>query len=476
MKKLIKNGMLCTESGVYEADLLIEDGVIREIGTGLFDRLAPQKNKDGSSEDAKLQVIDAQGKYVLPGAVDIHTHMDLDVGIARVIDDFYTGTIAAACGGTTSIVDHMAFGPKDCSLWHQVEEYHKLADGNAVIDYGFHGVFQHVNLQVLKEMGEIAKKEGITSFKVYMTYNYGLTDGELMKILTRAKKEGILIASHCESDGIVNYWRDQFVKEGHTQAKYHPLSRPAEAEAEAVNRFLYLAKAAGEAPVYVVHLSSKEGLEEVRFAKRRGQKHFGVETCPQYLFLTDEKYADDREGLKAIMAPPLRKKEDNEALWQALEDGELDAVATDHCPFTFAKQKQQGAEDFTKCPSGAPGVEERLGLMVSEALQGAHLTIAQVVHYLCTNPAKIAGLYPKKGTIQVGSDADLVMIDPKKEWTITTKRLHGNADYTCYEGRKVTGAIEKVFLRGNEIVSDGNFVGKRGDGQYLKRKKSSLTE
>ena len=226
----------------------------------------------------------------------------------------------------------------------------------------------------------------------------------------------------------------------------------------------------------MVHLSSKEGLEEVRFAKRRGQKHFGVETCPQYLFLTDEKYADDREGLKAIMAPPLRKKEDNEALWQALEDGELDAVATDHCPFTFAKQKQQGAKDFTKCPSGAPGVEERLGLMVSEALQGAHLTIAQVVHYLCTNPAKIAGLYPKKGTIQVGSDADLVMIDPKKEWTITTERLHGNADYTCYEGRKVTGAIEKVFLRGNEIVSDGNFVGKRGDGQYLKRKKSSLTE
>lgn len=476
MRKLIKNGMLCTESGIYEADLLIEDGMIRKIGLGLSDSLQELKGEESTSRDHDLQVIDAKGRYVLPGAVDIHTHMDLDVGIARVIDDFYTGTIAAACGGTTSIVDHMAFGPKDCSLWHQVEEYHKLADGNAVVDYGFHGVFQHVNPQVLDEMGEIARKEGITSFKVYMTYNYGLGDGDLMQILARAKKEGILIASHCESDGIVNYRRDKFIKEGHTQAKYHPLSRPATAEAEAVNRFLYLAEAAGEAPVYVVHLSSKEGLEEVRCAKRRGQKHFGVETCPQYLFLTDDCYADDQEGLKAIMAPPLRKKEDHEALWQALELGELDAVATDHCPFTFAKQKQQGAEDFTKCPSGAPGVEERLPLLFSEAVNGRHLTIPQVVHYLCTNPARIAGLYPKKGAIEVGSDADLVLIDPKKEWTITTDRMHGNADYTCYEGRKVTGTIEKVFLRGKEIVSDGTFMGVRGDGQYLKREKSSLAE
>ena len=197
---------------------------------------------------------------------------------------------------------------------------------------------------------------------------------------------------------------------------------------------------------------------EVRRAKRRGQKHFGVETCPQYLFMTDDRYADDQEGLKAIMAPPLRRKEDNEALWQALESGELDAVATDHCP------------------SGAPGVEERLPLMFSEAVKGEHLTIPQVVHYLCTNPAKIAGLYPKKGTIQTGSDADLVLIDPKKKWTITTEKMHGNADYTCYEGMKVTGAIEKVFLRGREIVTDGNFVGTRGEGQYLKRGKSSLAE
>ena len=339
MKKIIKNGMLCTESGVYEADLLLEEGVIREIGTDL--------------PDSGAEVVDAKGKYVLPGAVDIHTHMDLDVGIARVIDDFYTGTIAAACGGTTSIVDHMAFGPQNCSLWHQVKEYHRLADGNAVVDYGFHGVFQHVNPQVLEEMGEIAKEEGITSFKVYMTYGYGLGDSDLMQILTRAKQDGILIASHCENDGIVNYWREKFVKEGHTQAKYHPISRPAAAEAEAVNRFLYLAESAGEAPVYVVHLSSKQGLMEVRRAKRRGQKHFGVETCPQYLFMTDDRYADDQEGLKAIMAPPLRRKEDNEALWQALESGELDAVATDHCPFTFAKQKQQGAKDFTQCPPAA---------------------------------------------------------------------------------------------------------------------------
>ncbi|MEI3168510.1 MAG: amidohydrolase family protein [Lachnospiraceae bacterium] len=330
MKKIIKNGMLCTESGVYEADLLLEEGVIREIGTDL--------------QDSGAEVVDAKGKYVLPGAVDIHTHMDLDVGIARVIDDFYTGTIAAACGGTTSIVDHMAFGPQNCSLWHQVKEYHRLADGNAVVDYGFHGVFQHVNPQVLEEMGEIAKEEGITSFKVYMTYGYGLGDSDLMQILTRAKQDGILIASHCENDGIVNYWREKFVKEGHTQAKYHPISRPAVAEAEAVNRFLYLAESAGEAPVYVVHLSSKQGLMEVRRAKRRGQKHFGVETCPQYLFMTDDRYTDDQEGLKAIMAPPLRRKEDNEALWQALESGELDAVATRSLPVYVRKAEAAGRE------------------------------------------------------------------------------------------------------------------------------------
>ena len=460
MKKLIKNGTLVTEREEFEADLLIEDGVIKEIGQHI--------------ENQEAEVIDAAGLYVIPGAVDIHTHMDLDVGIARTIDDFYSGTVAAACGGTTTIVDHMAFGPKDCSLWHQVKEYHKLADGNAVVDYGFHGVFQHVNPTVLGEMGNIAKEEGITSFKVYMTYDYGLQDAELMQILEQAKADGILITVHCENDGIVRHFREKFVKEGKTEARYHPLSRPAVAEAEAVNRILYLAKAAGEAPVYIVHLSSEEGLREIQQAKRTEQRHIGAETCPQYLLLNDDFYENPQEGLKAIMAPPLRKKTDNAALWKALEAGEIDTVATDHCSFTFQKQKQQGACDFTKCPSGAPGVEERLVLMFSEGVKKGRITMPQLVQTLCTNPARISGLYPKKGVLQPGADADIVLIDPKKKWVLTEKQMHGASDYSCYEGMELCGAVAFVLSKGKVIVKDGSFQGKRGDGKYLKRGKSSL--
>ena len=459
MKKIIKNGMLCTESGVYEADLLLEEGVIREIGTDL--------------QDSGAEVVDAKGKYVLPGAVDIHTHMDLDVGIARVIDDFYTGTIAAACGGTTSIVDHMAFGPQNCSLWHQVKEYHRLADGNAVVDYGFHGVFQHVNPQVLEEMGEIAKEEGITSFKVYMTYGYGLGDSDLMQILTRAKQDGILIASHCENDGIVNYWREKFVKEGHTQAKYHPISRPAEAEAEAVNRFLYLAESAGEAPVYVVHLSSKQGLMEVRRARRRGQKHFGVETCPQYLLMDDSLYElPGFESAKYVCAPPLRKKEDQDCLWKGLADGTIQTVSTDHCSFT-TEQKKLGEGDFTKIPGGMPGAETRGTLIYTYGVDKGRITKEDMCRVLSENPAKLYGLYPRKGVIAPGSDADLVIMRTGVEDVITAKDQVQNVDYAPFEGTKVTGRVESVFLRGLQAVKDGKVVEEK-KGEFLKRGKYAL--
>ena len=462
MKTIIRGGTIVTESGTYQGDILIEDGKISEV-------LCNEKNRPPVAE-----VIDAAGKYVLPGAVDIHTHMDLDVGIARVIDDFYTGTAAAACGGTTTIVDHMAFGPKGCSPWHQVREYHRLADGNAAVDYGFHGVLQHVNDEALEDMARIAEEEGITSFKIYMTYDYRLDDLDLMKVLQRAAREHILIAAHCENHGIVTYWRERFVREGKTQAKWHPVSRPAEAEAEAVSRLLYLAEAAGEAPVYVVHLSTRKGLEEIRKAKAAGQVHFGAETCPQYLLLDEKRYEDPQEGLKALMAPPLRRQEDRDALWQALTDNELDTVATDHCPFTFARQKQQGADDFTKCPSGAPGVEERLILLYSEGVAKGRITLPQLVKYACANPARVAGLYPRKGVLASGADADLVILDPEKEWTMATEKMHGNADYTCYEGMKIKGAVEQVLLRGKTVALNGTFTGARGDGQYLHRGISSL--
>ena len=462
MRTLIRGGTIVSEAGIFCGDVLIEDGKILNV----------LEDAEEVPEDA--EVIDATGKYVLPGAVDIHTHMDLDVGIARAIDDFYTGSAAAACGGTTTIVDHMAFGPKGCSPWHQVKEYHRLADGNAAVDYGFHGVLQHVDDEVLDDMTEIAKEEGITSFKVYMTYDGRLDDLDLMKVLKRAGEEKILIASHCENHGIVTYYRERFVKEGKTQTRWHPVSRPAEAEAEAVSRLLYLAQAAGEAPVYIVHLSSRKGLEEFRKVKKAGQAHIGAETCPQYLLLDEKLYDDPKEGLKAIMAPPLRRQGDRDALWQALAENELDTVATDHCPFTFAKQKQQGAQDFTKCPSGAPGVEERLILLYSEGVVKGRITLPQLVKYACTNPARVAGLYPRKGTIEAGADADLVILDPEKEWTMTTGRMHGKADYTCYEGMKISGAVERVMLRGKTVALDGEFTGERGGGQYLKRGTSSL--
>ena len=463
MKTRIHGGMIVTETGVFQGDVLTEDGKILEI-------LRHETDVDYVPDET----IDARGKYVLPGAVDIHTHMDLDVGIARVIDDFYTGTQAAACGGTTTIVDHMAFGPQGCSPWHQVKEYHRLADGNAAVDYGFHGVLQHVNDEVLDGMAQIAREEGISSFKVYMTYDYRLDDLDLMKVLERAAREHILIAAHCENHGMVTYWRERFVKERKTAAKWHPVSRPAEAEAEAVNRLLYLARAAGEAPVYVVHLSTRQGLEEIRKAKAAGQKHIGAETCPQYLLLDEKMYDDQRNGLKALMAPPLRRQADRDALWQALAGNELDTIATDHCPFTFAKQKQQGAQDFTKCPSGAPGVEERLILLYSEGVVKGRITLPQLVRFACANPARVAGLYPRKGVIEAGADADLVILDPGKEWMMTTKRMHGNADYTCYEGMAIRGAVERVLLRGKTVAQNGRFTGERGGGQYLRRERSTL--
>lgn len=462
MTKVIRNGMIATDSQVFQGDILIENETIKAIGIDL--------SADGA------EVIDAAGKYVLPGAVDVHTHMDLQSGKYRAVDDFYDGTVAAACGGTTSIVDHMAFGPVGSSLWHQVEEYHRLADDKAVIDYGFHGVIQHVNPSVLKEMKEIAEKEGITSFKIYMTYDFMLKDEDIFRVLKQAKEDGIVIAVHCENDGVINYLRKTYVEEGCMEPKYHPLSRPARCEAEAVNRMLHLSAMAGGAPLYIVHLSSKEGLLEVMKARASHQEHFAVETCTQYLTLTDDLYQDRQEGLKAIMSPPLRKKEDIEALWEGLHDNIIDTIGTDHCPFNFAKEKQAGADDFTACPGGAPGVEERLRVIYSEGVAKGRITLSQLVNYLCTNPSRMYGLYPQKGTLLPGSDADLVILDPGKERVLTHADMHSAVDYTCYEGMKVQGDIDLVMQRGNVIVKDNQFLGSRGDGKYLKRHKSILAD
>ncbi|MCR4658551.1 MAG: dihydropyrimidinase [Lachnospiraceae bacterium] len=460
-KIIIKNGTVVSDTELRKADILTDGEVIQAVGPDI---------SDGDAE-----IMDAEGKLIIPGAIDVHTHMDLDVGFDRACDTFYSGTVAAACGGTTTIIDHMAFGPEGAYPWLQVKEYHRLADGESVIDYGFHGVLQdRADERVLSEMKEISEKEGITSFKLYLTYDRMLKDRDVFAVMNAAKKDGILITVHCENDGMVNYLRDRFGNEGKLSAEYHPKSRPALAEAEAVNRMLYMAQCAGEAPLYIVHLSSEAGLREVVRARESGMKHFGVETCTQYLLLDETLYNDPTEGLKAVMSPPLRTGADRTALWGALKDGLIDTVATDHCPFTFKKQKQRGAADFRLCPNGAPGVEERLILMYSEGCVKEKITLPQLVKYLCTNPAKIFGLYPGKGIIKPGSDADIVILDPGAKGVLTHKNLHGNADYTCYEGFPITGRIEAVMQRGRVIVRDNEFLGAKGDGRYLKRGISSL--
>ncbi len=458
---LIKNGTVVNDTGAVRADVLIEGETVSGVEPGIV------------QEEA--EIIDAKGKYILPGAVDVHTHMDLDVGFSRACDSFFSGTVAAACGGTTTIIDHMAFGPEGAYPWHQVKEYHSLADGEAVIDYGFHGVLQErADERVLSEMREISEKEGITSFKLYLTYDFMLKDLDVFRVLKEAKKDNILITVHCENDGIVNGLREEYGIEGKLSAAFHPMSRPAEAEAEAVNRMCCLAHCAGEAPLYIVHLSSLAGLKEVMRAKERGQKHFGVETCPQYLLLNDDRYEDPKEGLKVIMSPPLRKDADRMALWDALSKDLLDTVATDHCPFTFLEQKQAGASDFRKCPNGAPGVEERLLLLFSEGFKKGRITLPQLVKYVSANPARIFGLFPKKGLIAPGSDGDIVIIDPEKKRVLSKENLHGNSDYSCYEGFEIQGDIDMVLQRGRTIVKDNEFLGNKGDGRYLKRAISSL--
>lgn len=458
MATIIKNGTIVTASDTYLGDIYIEDGIIKEISVEL------QKDCEN--------VINAKGKYVIPGGVDVHTHINLDVGIAVANDDFYTGTVAAACGGTTCIVDHMGFGPKGCNLQHQVDVYHGYAYGEAVIDYGFHGVIQHVNHDILNEVNKIVNEEGIPSFKIYMTYDYKVSDEEALKVLLRLKELGGITTVHPENNDAVNYLRRDFVSKGLTSPIYHALSRPPECEAEAISRIINLASVAGDAPLYIVHLSSALGLQQVKIAQERGQRIY-AETCPQYLLLDEERYKEaNNEGLKYIMSPPLRKKENQDKLWKALKDGNISTVATDHCPFAFNKEKQMGKDDFTKCPNGVPGIEERIPLMFSEGVMKKRISINRFVDVCCTTPAKIFGLYPQKGVIQVGADADIVLIDPNKEVTLTKNMLHENVDYTAYEGLKLKGYPVLTMCRGKVIVENNCFIGEKGYGRFIKRQKN----
>ena len=451
---LIKNGLVVAENEEITCDVLCEGEKISRI------------EKNIVCENAKI--IDAAGKIVIPGGVDVHTHLNLSTAQHTSCDDFLSGTVAAACGGTTSLVDHPGFGPPGCSLDHQITRYHRLAEGKAVIDYGFHGVLQHVDDGVLAMM-ETLVEGGVTSFKAYLTYNNKLSDADMFRVLRRGGELGAMIAVHPENDGVIALLRNEFVAAGKTQPQWHPRSRPPECEAEAINRMVLFAHLAEDLPLYIVHLSCALGLDLIAAARQRGQKNLWVETCPQYLLLDESLYSQPNyEGLKYIMCPPLRTPNDNAAIWQGL-NSVIDVVGTDHCPFSFKTQKIVGKDNFTVCPNGISGIEERIPLMYSEGVAKGRISLRRFTDLCCTMPAKLFGLYPQKGAIAPGSDADLVIIDPNRQTIISHTNMHSNVDYCAYEGFAVQGLPVCTVSRGEIIVQDGKCIGTPGRGKFLKR-------
>lgn len=454
MKTLIKNGNIVTSSETFTADILIEDEIIKSIG--IFD------------EDIADTVIDATDRYVMPGAIDAHTHMALKQSDKFTsVDDFYTGSIAAVCGGTTTIIDHIGFGPKGCNLHHSINEYHEKAK-SSVIDYSFHGVIQHIDDDIIKELEDIVLNEGITSFKAYSTYGFPTTDEGFYRILKSMKKTGGVLTVHCENHDITNYLQKQFISDGKTEPIYHALSRPNNTESETIGRLIQLSKMAGDSNLYIVHTSAKESIDLIELARKNGLKNIKIETCPQYLLLTDDCYKK-QDGLKYIMAPPLRKKEDNDRLWQAIKMGTVDVIATDHCPFNL-EQKMEGLTCFNKAPGGVSGVEERVRLIFSYGVNEGKISLNRFVELLCENPAKIFGIYPKKGSLMPNSDADIMIIDSSKQDILKKSNLHSACDYTSYEDFELSCKIDYVLSRGKIMYEKGKFKGQKGQGRFLHRK------
>jgi len=453
MKVLIKNGNVVTAVDNYFADVLIDDGKVAVIGAKL-------------SMEAD-RTIDAASKLVIPGGIDPHTHMELPFGGTFASDDFRTGTIAAAHGGTTTIID-FAVQYHGESLIQAVDNWHKKAEGKTAIDYGFHLITTDLPDERVPEMRQLIN-EGVMSFKMFMAYPglFLVDDATIFRAMKNAGKWGGLICMHAENGIVINEIIKHALAEGKTAPKYHALTRPTKAEAEGVHRAIAIAEMA-EAPVYIVHLSCADALEEVREARDNGLPAY-AETCPQYLFLDYSLYEREGfEGAKWVMTPPLREKWNQDKLWQGLQGNDLQVISTDHCPFCM-KEKELGRDDFTKIPNGGPGVEHRMSLIYNGGVAAGKIGLNRFVELTSTSAAKLFGLFPRKGTIAVGSDADIVIFDPNEEMTLSAATHHMNVDYSAYEGMKVRGVARTVLSRGKVVIEDGKYLGKPGDGQFLKR-------
>ena len=454
MKTVIRNGRIVTAVDDYHADILIEDGTVAMIARSI--------------EAEADRVIDAKGRLVIPGGIDPHTHMELPFGGTSASDDFDTGTVAAAHGGTTTIID-FAVQSKGQTLKQAVDVWHAKADGKASIDYGFHLICTDLPDPRLKEMKSLID-EGVSSFKLFMAYPgvFLVDDGTIFKAMQHAGEYGGLICMHAENGVVIDVIVQQALARGHTAPKYHALTRPTKAEAEGVHRAIALADMAGS-PVYIVHLSCSDSLDEVTRARDLGIPAF-AETCPQYLFLDYSVYEQPGfEGAKYVMTPPIREQWNQDKLWRGIQGNDLQVISTDHCPFCMKEQKELGLNDFTKIPNGGPGVEHRMSLVYDGGVVGGRISVNRFVEITSTAQAKIFGLFPRKGTIAVGSDADIVIFDPDEVMTISAKTHHMRVDYSAYEGRKVRGVTKTVLSRGELVIDEGKYVGRKGHGSFLKR-------
>ena len=458
MSLLITNGRIITATDDYVADVYCEKGVIQAIGKDL-----PSHRFQADT------TIDARGKYVIPGGIDVHTHLNMPFGGTTSADDFESGTIAAAFGGTTSIVD-FAIQYRGQTMRHALDDWRKPADGKAVIDYGFHMIVTELEDAGLNEMDWLVRDEGVTSFKLFMAYPgvFMVDDATIFRALRRTGENGGLVCMHAENGGVIDLLVQEALRKGEKAPKYHALTRPPRAESEATGRAIALSEMAG-VPIYIVHLSSADALQKVREARDMGLPAY-AETCPQYLFLSYDNYEEPGfNGAKYVMSPPLREKWHQDVLWKGLARNDLQVISTEHCPFCMAEQKELGKDDFSKIPNGAPGIETRLTLVHDGGVRHGRISMNRFVELCSTTPARMFGLFPRKGTIAVGGDADIVVFDPNRKATLGVKTLHMKVDYNPYEGRTVQGSPTTVICGGEVVIDGDRFVGRKGAGRFLKR-------